>query len=140
MATNTKSATKGLFKVRTDQRSDVRADVLSFEDSGTGYKVSFNEGVGGIMEQKTYFVLGFPDKSPSGNYDVKQLTEAIYKEWSEYHSYDYAGKSGFVTVSYSDSPRTTEGKFDIDMELQGNPVPPGPRHLKVSGTFNLQRT
>ncbi|VVO00616.1 hypothetical protein PS718_02629 [Pseudomonas fluorescens] len=138
MATNAKSVTSGTFEVKTDNRGNLRADVLSFADLGSGFKVAVKEGVGGVMEPKKYFELGFPEKSLSATYDVKQLSVATYKDWSEIHSYDYVAKSGSVTVSYTDSPRKTEGKFDLVMKLQGNPNPPGPEELKVSGTFNLK--
>ncbi|WP_285415382.1 hypothetical protein [Pseudomonas sp. efr-133-TYG-5] len=138
MATSAKSVTSGSFEVKTDQRGNVRADVLSFEDSGNGFKISVREGVGGVMEPKKYFELGFPEKAASATYDVRLLSVATYQDWSEVHHYNYVAKSGSVTVAYTDSPRKTEGKFDIVMELQGNPNPPGPKQLKVSGTFDLK--
>lgn len=138
MVTGGKSATSGSFEVKAGERGDVRADELSFEDSGNGFKVSVREGVGGHMEPKKYFELGFPEKALSATYDVSQLSVARYLDYSEMHSFDYVATSGSVTVAYTDSPRKTEGKFVILMKLQGNPNPPGPQELKVSGTFSLK--
>jgi len=138
MATNAISVTSGTFEVKTDRRGNLRADVLTFADSGSGFKVAVKEGVGGVMEPKKYFELEFPGKSPSATYDVKQLSVAKFSDWSEIHAYDYVAKSGSVTVTYTDSPRKTEGTFNLVMELQGNPNPPGPKELKVTGAFSLK--
>ncbi len=138
MATSGESETSGSFEVKTDERGDVRADALSFEDSGNGFKVSVREGVGGHMEPKKYFELGFPKKALSATYPVSQLSVARYLDYSDMHNFAYVATSGEVTVAYTDSPRKTEGKFDILMKLEGNPNPPGPKELKVSGTFSLK--
>ncbi|MGX1185699.1 hypothetical protein AB7M29_003378 [Pseudomonas sp. F-14 TE3623] len=128
--------TVGTFEVKTDGRGNIRADVVSFEETRVGFQVSVRQGVGGIMEPKMFFRLTFPRKT-TGLYNVDKL-EVELLDYSDGHSFEYIPLTGHVMVWLTKSPRRVRGIFYMDMKNIGDSF--GPPTLKVTGSFDLSNS
>jgi len=129
--------TVGSFEVKTDLRGDVRADVVSFDESADGFQVSIWEGVGGHMEPKKYFMLKFPPQTEiKHRYNVEELLGAKLLDYSPDYSFEYIPVEGWVDVTRTESAPKVEGEFSMSMKSVGEQT--GPLNLKVTGTFNLK--
>lgn len=125
--------TVGTFEVKTDGLGDIRADVVSFEETPRGFQVLVSQGVGGTMETKRLFKIALPRKT-TWLYNVDELKVEL-REYSDMHSFEYIPLSGQVLVWLTKSPRRVRGVFYMEMKNVGDSF--GPPTLKVNGYFDL---
>ncbi|KNH15834.1 hypothetical protein ACS77_28720 [Pseudomonas syringae] len=128
--------TVGTFEVKTDGRGNIRADVVSFEETRVGFQVWVGEGVGGAMEPKKLFKIVFSRKT-TGHYSVDKL-KAELLDYSDGHHFEYIPLTGQVMVWLTKSPRRVRGIFYMDMKNIGESF--GPPTLKVTGSFDLSNS